>query len=589
MSVDTFDYIQCAHVVMAKFSTIRIDEEQYSYLANNLSTFPYIIDYSGICRVYSKKTSDNYSYWIAPVSSYLLVKKKMISVEGSKVNLLIEYFNGDAIKEKLFEREAVLSKGGVKLLLGCGISFEESHSEFLLNYLLKSDMNAEIEYYHNRLGWDTDVESGIPFFKLNRSLCQKGTLPYTSKYAGDLDIEPRGNAETWLNLIKESVLPYTPLTFCMLLGFAAPILSLLYEKYDLGSLVFSLSNDSSKGKTTAASLAASVFSNPVLGKGTVQNFNSSVGYLSAFLSSTSLCVVLDEGSTYSDDFNKLFYKISSGRDKGRLTKDCEMKEPCRWNCIVITTAEFIPIDDNSPNGLRTRCFCITDDLTVNAEHADKIKTTISRQSYGAVGVQFIEWLLNFNDLNIEADYLECKGILFQALQESGASEGSFTSRAFSRLAVILQTADYVAQCFSLEINMNSLIQYIVGLERKINVETDIVQKFIDDILSEISCSSARYISKNNINPSNVLGKIEENDDSTVISITMPEFKRICKKFDTQPVIILKKLKERGLLESESDRLSRRVKLGPDIPEMACYILKIKTHKAKTNKNNLIPV
>lgn len=571
--------------VMGRFSPVRISEDVSSNLATSLQEFPYIVDHNGICMIQSKKVQNKYSHWIVPISSYIRVKKKMIYIDDSRVDIIIEYFKGNVVEEQLFEREVILSKNGIKLLLKYGISFNEGHSDSLIEYLIKSDRAAEIEYVHTHLGWSNI--SGIPVFKAYQSICQNNTLTYLSKYVGDLDIKPCGSTEAWLNLIMKDVLPYTPLTFCMLLGFSAPILSLLYEKYDLGTLIFSLSNESSRGKTTSAELAASVFSSPILGRGTVQSFCCTLNYLMTFLTTASgLPVVLDEGASFSGDFQQLFYTVSSGKEKGRLTKESVMKHASRWNNVVITTQEFIPIDDDTPNGIRTRCYCITDNLTISAQQADRIKTTIS-QNYGTVGPKFIEWILNCSGLNIEEDYKECKEFLHDSLKDYGLKEGPFTSRAFSRLAIILQTADYVSQCFDLDINMDDLVQYIIGLERSIHAETDMVQKAIDSILSEICCTSSHYLSKNNGIYENIYGKIEEHGHSRVLIILRPEFKRICKKFNLQPMIILNKFKERGILEYESDRLSKRVKLGPDALEMPCYVIKIPRLPVK--KKNLIPV
>lgn len=413
-------------------------------------------------------------------------------------------------------------------------------------------------------------------------------MPFASRYVGPLDLTPRGSLDTWIDFVQKDVLPHTPLTFCMLLGMAAPVLSQLYTKFDLGSLIFALSNDSSTGKSSAAALAASVFSNPILGSGTMQSFCATQNFLQMFLVEASgLTVVFDEGATYTGgDLNLLYYTISQGKDKARLNKDTTMRQPLHWNGIVITTAEFMPIDDNAPNGIRTRCFCLTDTFCVNAAHSDRLKTTIS-ENYGHAGNAFIQWLLNAPDVNYEKDYLECVDILMESLKKSGRVPGHFTSRAFSRLAVILQTADYLSQCFGLDINTDKLIQYIIKIERGIKNESDTAQKALDDLLAEVSYTSSHYISESNVNPQNVAGRIIQEGEYKKVILLRTEFNRICKKIGVQPKLILKKFREREILDAESDRLSRRIRLQKGLPEQVCYILKIKDIEKVSEPDNEI--
>lgn len=568
--------------VMDGFSSIKIDEEIYSSLKNQIDSFPFLADFAGICKLECKKQKEDTLYWISPVSSYIMITKKLVYIDDPRVDVMIEYFDGSTIKECRANREEILSKFGVKSLFKKGISFNESHCESFLSYLLQSDKRAPVEHVHSHLGWME--KEGVKVFRSYETLCKNGDLQFKSHYVGNLDLAPQGSMQKWLDMVKHDVLPSTPLTFCLLLGFGAPVLSCLYRKYDLGSLIFCLSNVSSRGKTTAAMISASVFSNPVLGSGTVRSFNATQNYLMSLLAETSgLTVVLDEGATFSGDFNQFFYLVSAGKDKNRLTKEAEMRTSLDWNSIILTTAEFIPVDDNSPNGIRTRCFCLTDRMTKNAGHADRIKAVIA-ENYGHAGNEFVTWLLNA-DVDLETDYIRCKKGLHDELKASGLQESQFTSRVFSRLAIVLQVADYVSQCFSLNIRIKHLIKYILHIERNVNKQTDSTQKALDNILAEVSCSSSRYISAAKMNPDNAVGKVEQNGDFKLISILRPEFNRICKKYGLQPKLILKEFKEKHFLDCESDRLSKRVRLQRGLPEQVCYVLKVKDSNVASSEND----
>lgn len=218
--------------------------------------------------------------------------------------------------------------------------------------------------------------NGIPVFKAYDILApSKVNLGTTNKYSGILNIEPKGSIDKWLQMVKQDVVPYTPLTLCMVLGFASPILALLTDKYDLGTLVFNV-EESSTGKSTSAMLFVSTFSNPILSKGTMRSFDTQ-NFLTAFLAQGgTFPVAFDEAAAYPKDdfnFNQLMYLIAGGREKGRLNSDATMRPERSWKSIVLTTAEFDLMSDTAPNGIRARCFNITETLTTSAEHSDRIK------------------------------------------------------------------------------------------------------------------------------------------------------------------------------------------------------------------------
>lgn len=164
------------------------------------------------------------------------------------------------------------------------------------------------------------------------------------------------------------------------------------------------------------------------------------------------------------------------------------------------------------------------------------------------------------------------------MKATGLQEGPFTSQVFSRLAIVLQVANYVSQCFSLNIRIKHLIKYILRIERNVNKQTDSTQKALDNILAEVSCSSSRYISAAKMNPDNAVGKVEQIGDFKLITLIRPEFNRICKKYGLSPKLTLKKFKGCKILDCESDRLSKRVRLQREIPEQVCYVIKIHDSK-----------
>lgn len=556
---------------LENFSDVPISQDEYEAFATQLPQFPYYISEEGVCRI-CRKGGRNPSSWVEPISSYIRIKKKLITLETGEIKVCLEYFNGFEITERIIERDT-FSRLDAKKLLNYGITFIESSFNNFQGYLIMSDKKAPIEFVHTSLGWGEN--NGTPIFKSYKLLISK-EVSFKSEYSGPFDVKPHGSEEKWFEMVKQDVLPSVPLTFCLLLGFAAPVQSYLSERHDLGTLVFSLCNESSKGKTTSAMLAVSTFSNPVLGKGTMRSFFDTQNFLMSFLSTGGcLPVAFDEAASFSNsDFDKLFYLIAGGEEKGRLNSNSEMKPQRSWKTIAIITSEFPTTQESSPTGIKARCFSLSDPLTNSAEQADRIKKTVT-ENYGFAGNSFISWLLKNKMDVLEADYLKCKNILYLTLKDSAEADRPLAKRIVSKFAVILLTADYVSQCFSLEIDKNELIEYLLVLEKCNSDTADPAAMLVDMFLQDVSRNYSKYLSADNPNPSSVIGKIVESKEYKTISILKSELEKNCASYGIKNLhSVLGHLRENHILQCEQDRLTKRVRLRTNDTLKTCYVLKI---------------
>ena len=512
------------------------------------------------CIKKTGKSLDNNKYKV--ISSYIKIVKKYIDIDTQKVNLDIELFNGDRIITKTFDR-SILTKSGIDTLIQYGVCYDADKPKKLLDYLLVSEQLADIEYCHTQLGW-SEVD-GEKVFKTNK-LISTGNSNLKSKYIGSLDLEPKGDRDKWFEMIKSEVIGNVPLTTVMLAGFASPLLGFLNEKYDLGSILFNLSNSSSKGKTTAAMLATSVFGNPAIDKSTMITFNATNNALVSFASKcNSHTIALDEAviSTASD-VTKQLYTLCAGRDKLRLNTDSELKEASTFSSFIISTAEFDLIPDSATNGIRARVFELNDTFTTSAENSVKIKSIIA-ENYGFAGAEFVEFLLKEKINNIEKDYLKCQSELMSEYNEEFApcKKGELTERVFSKLAILLQTAIYFEKCFGIKIEGN-FIEYLKKIEKSVQGNSDRSAFLLECIKRSVGDNASKYIT----NPSNAfsgaLGKITTDSKGTKkIIITVSEANRIFEVNNIEnPKNLLQQLKKDKKLLCEKDRLYKRIQLCP---------------------------
>ena len=505
------------------------------------------------------------------ISSYVKITKKFIDIDTQKVKLEVEFFNGDKIISKIFDR-SILTKSGIETLIQYGVCYDTDKPKKLLDYLLVSEQFAEIEYFHTQLGWG-EVD-GKKVFK-SYKLISNDNSDLKSNYIGNLDLEPKGDRDKWFEMIKSEVIGNTPLTTVMLAGFASPLLGFLNEKYDLGSILFNLSNSSSRGKTTAAMLATSVFGNPAIDKSTMITFNATNNALVSFASKcNSHTIALDEAviSTASD-VTKQLYTLCAGRDKLRLNTDSELKEATSFSSFIISTAEFDLIPDSATNGIRARVFELNDTFTTSAENSVKIKSTVA-ENYGFAGNEFIEFIMKEKIDKIEEDYLLCQKALITKFEEKNTfkSKGELTERVFSKLAIILQAGAYFNECFGIEID-NNLIDYLLNIEKDIRSVSDRAEFLLNCIKEYVEDNNREYITNPAHPPFEPRGKIIHSGLKTEITILKSEAEKVFEENNiNDSKNLLNILKRRKQFKCEKDRLHKRVKLSQfnDVKQN-CYI------------------
>lgn len=528
-----------------------------------------------VCRfIKGKKSLDRNK--CKDISSYVKVEKRYADFDTQKVKLIISFFNGGQVIQKTIDR-SMLTKSKIETLAEYGIYFNTNNPKDFLEYLGISEQFATTYLSHNQLGWDEF--NGKKVFKSSRLFVPE-SLNLQSEYLGGLDLTPKGDRDKWFEMIKSEVIGNIPLTTVMLAGFASPLLGFLNEKYDLGSILFNLSNSSSKGKTTAAMLATSVFGNPTIDKSTMITFNATNNALVSFASKcNSHTIALDEAviSTASD-VTKQLYTLCAGRDKLRLNTDSELKEATSFSSFIISTAEFDLIPDSATNGIRARVFELKDTFTTSAENSVKIKSTVA-ENYGFAGNEFIEFIMKEKIDKIEEDYLLCQKALITKFEEKNTfkSKGELTERVFSKLAIILQAGAYFDECFGIEID-NNLIDYLLSIEKYINENSDRTKYLLDCILQFIAVNENKFITEHNcygFAPSAPWGRIIKTNSETEIIILKSKADEVFKDnkiMDSKN--LLNTLKQKNIIDCEKDRLYKRYRLSSKSEKQSCYIFKI---------------
>lgn len=547
------------------FKKVTLSSDQYEQLKQEPEYHPpfYLSD-DMLCFIDVNESKGNITVSLIPIATYIKVIERQHNIATNEYTYLVEIKNKGVSTELILKGEELVTLN-FKNLMAYGFLFEEQYSKLLQKYLVQSANEAPIKKVHSTLGW---IDKNT---YLSNKVYSKDDIQ--SEYIGNTDFTPKGNKETYIDFIKSNVLEHIPLLFVWLLGFASVILSYINQFRDIGCLLIGLNNLSSKGKTTAAMLTTSVTSNPIFDRGLMSNFsgtsNAILGYVSLFSGHT---VALDEVATNeAKNTRKLLYQLCSGRERKRLDTSGELKFTAEFSSIVLITGEFSIIDETASNGVRARVFEITDDLTESAEHSNTIKQTVLA-NYGLLYDEFLNYFIANLDDALD-DYDTLVGVL-----KSGFNgvKGELTDRVLEKLAVIYLTAYYVKNCFSIDLSIESIKNYIYTLESRINTETDIADKALDCILDYVSRNSSKFIRANVSDfESCVEGKIVKSSNSVELSILKSVADNtLCKNGFENVRVIARKWQCKGILVSEGDRVNKRIKLTKDLPLLPCYVFKL---------------
>lgn len=586
------------------FKTYELSESDNNKILSLSNYPPYIIirETNKIGKLI--KEGENHSLKV--FMTYAEVIQRIINADDGTATVKIRYFNGVEIREDVFSSD-IFTKFGVKELLTKGIRFDEADSALVIEYLLKSEAQAEVVCGYTKHGWN-NIEQQLVFLG-NEPL---GNEKLKSKFLcqDSLDLTPTGSIEIWSEMVKSEVVGNLPMEFVLCASFASVLLALLNLSNDFGSIIVNLANTSSKGKTTAAMLAASVFSNPQLNRGTAISYNATENSLQEFIARCNgLTVVLDEAAVCNtQNLQKLLYSIALGRSKMRLNGDSTQKEVKEFSSIIFSTAEFNFIEDESLDGIRTRVFEITDTLTTSAKNSDNIKKTVIK-NYAVAGNVFIEHLIEKSQNKIESDYEQIKQQLVDKYKNSqkNSENHNLIERILSKLAIILQAGRYSNEVFDFSIDLEAMTSYLLTIVNRIvdipSPEDEILTNVYEDVLQNFKkyrCSCSFLIStfeqkeleqlNTGLFKSGYVGLIRNSNDEDYFEICVAQnhFKKLMNSHKIDDFRKrLKNLRADGRLIAQKDRQISKVCILKDMPKVNAYVFKFKIENEDKLKGSII--
>ena len=497
-------------------------------------------------------------------SNLLKVGVPEINIDTNNVMLPIttKYLNRDI--KILIPRDKAMSKREIIKLSLQGADVTEENAKYHIR---------SIEYQERKIGRVNNTHSELGFAKYKEKEIFKlyKAINEDSSYVGALDLKPKGNLGNYLDDLREHVVPYKNISLAFALGVSSSIVAKLNMHYkDINTLLVHLFAESTKGKSTAAMLAISVWGNPNLSGGGLYNtWNSTENALSTSLAGNyGIAYALDELSMSKiEDTTSLIYNLVGGTDKARLTKDIELRAAATWTTSIISTGEVSLLSKAKNNtGLDIRVLELGGIVwTEDANHSDQVKALVNR-NYGVFGADFVKRLIEFPADRLKEIFEEEREIFIQKVKEKNIHD-DMLSRTSSKYAIVTLTIRLINSRYKdrgIILDIEGIRELLVDTEINSINRRGIKRKAEDWLIQYIESNASKFKSGKETNTNvDYWGTRKELPNGELeVAILTNKFEEIMRKGKFEDTkVVLEQLKKEGKLEYEAGRLTRKRKVN----------------------------
>lgn len=270
-------------------------------------------------------------------------------------------------------------------------------------------------------------------------------------------------------------------------------------------------------------------------------------------------IVLDELSmNNSKSLTSELYAISNGQDKARLTDTIELRKQAMWALTLISTGEQSIFERTNNNiGLTVRTFEFSHiTWTESAENSDKIKSII-QENYGYAGVKYVEYIVE-KGLKIIDD----KWQAWQDICQEQLPNTPFISRIAKKYAIIMTAGEIAREALEIELDLDSILKFLIEQEEARMDSRDIGLKALNSVIQLVIQYEANFRTELNPNiPLNCWGKLLITDKYYEVSFLKNVLEKQLKELGFDDIkIIVRDWQEKGILVTESDRPTRRLRI-----------------------------
>ncbi|MTO10423.1 DUF927 domain-containing protein [Turicibacter sanguinis] len=538
------------------------------------------IDESENKRKFKTKTSNK-------IGNHIGVKSVKTNIETGESKAILDFAHiaGGRIVEQEVSLDKALSASKLESLSLYGMDVNTLNKNQVLKQIRNSISHIQESFIHSDMGFSYYNDQLI--FKHYRLL--GGKLQKNSIYDGEYGIEPKGSLKNWLDMFNREVKGCIPLELAVIFGLAAPVVGLIGDIVNVNSQLIHLVGNSSTGKTTALQLAVSTFGSPQISpKSLILTYNSTQNSLIKKLSgNTGVPMAIDEASMVpTRDWTDYLYIVTSGEDKGRLTKDLKLVGQSSFRTVVLSSGEYSIVSKAASNiGIHGRVLEFSGiKWTKDSANSNSIKDTCNK-NYGHIGPMFVLHLMNIRQELLIKSYHKWN----QKIQ--GLLKPTQIRDRLAQTLSIYMLVTYIAKSkLGLDFNEKEILDFLVRNTNDKATEFDIAIKAYEYIKEVVAKNPHHFTimiegndKKEFVTKTECWGYVEKrfsetsSDEKIIrIGIAIEQLKVLLEKdnqFQSKEVVV-KAWGDKEWLITEKDRNSKRVVITENSKGTACYVLDI---------------
>jgi putative DNA primase/helicase len=498
------------------------------------------------------------------ISEPMFIKETVQNRDTKDVHATLCYRYKGKFHEIPIRLEQLIPNELIKLS-GKGVDVSHQYSKLVAIFLQEQQKLAPHREIYREVGWHEE-EDGVMIFRHHYEFPhQPNILACNDSKEGSYNLEPKGSLKVWKGMVYAEVLPHLPLQTLLCIGFSAPLVGYLSKKFDdVDTLLIHLAGDSTKGKTTGALLATSIFGLPSnKKKGLMKSWNGTKNAIPNMLGGNyGIPVVLDELSmSDAKSLTSEFYVMVNGLEKYRLNDEMKQRKQASWATTIISTGEQSIFERTNQNvGLTVRAFEFSNiSWTTSAENADAIRDVI-QENYGHAGQAFIQFLFEQGLPIMEEVWQYWQERCITALPDS-----PFRTRIAKKYAIILAAGDIANEALGLMLDLESILSFLVEEEKERMMARDIGAKALNFVTQLFIQHQINFRKDGSYsNPINCWGKMFIHPDYVEVAFLKHILEQQLRQggFD-DPKVVVRNWKEKGWLVTEGDRATKRTKIFED--------------------------
>ncbi len=530
---------------------------------------------------FKEVTLEDDGVYLQDENSGIIKVSEPIWIESCERNIDNNEMTATIVCKNLGKENKVISKRDEyldpRILLSyqkVGFDVNIFNKNIIVKHLINEEKIIKIDQVHSQLGFGE--HEGNIIYKAHNSIGTEST------YRGNFYIKPRGDKQVWLTMLESEVLGNSNLELICSISLTSLLIGFIGEEYLLETIIVHLVGNSTTGKSTALRLAISFFGCVDVGNNSLfSTYNTTPNAMMKRMAGTNgVTFAFDELSISNiGNFTQTIYILSQGVDKARLNKNSEQKEQGTWLGVILSNGEKSLLNSSNKNaGIQMRVIEIDNiSWTSSADNAEKINKIVAKNN-GHIAIEIAQYMIELGKEEVSKRYEENVGILKKVMNANNLVD-EFTSRRVSKLATIITTSKIFEEYLSKELgkevklDIKGMIKILLNVEKESIKSRNFDKSVLEHIRQYVVDNKNKFeISGKEKPKGEVLGKLTKKKEYTELEITPSRFEKMIKEggFEDKNVV-LRELKNKGILDCDSDRYTR--KRMTDVGKLPVIVIK----------------